>query len=223
MSEWLCTRCRIGTPREHRVSTTRRRPTSKPAIAAPWFRAERRAATHFPAQCPLPIIAPAATIAIIATVDVIATIISQIGTATPIRPRSCCPFETPPAAAPTMQKNNTSSHCPPYPNGPGPNLEERHSDQNTVRSNSDNANPEKLSNVEHTDSNSVINGIISSPTNPATVRRLSQEKDAKNSTAVSWHKRVVVHRVPRSDASRSMFVSSSQSKEGLSSQCCVIV
>jgi len=66
----------------------------------------------------------------------------------------------------------------------------------------------------------VVNGIVSSPDNPATVRRLSQE-DSSNS--VSWHKRVVVHRVPRSDASRSMFVSSSQSKEGLSSQCCVIV
>lgn len=66
----------------------------------------------------------------------------------------------------------------------------------------------------------VVNGIVSSPDNPATVRRLSQED---SSNTVSWHKRVVVHRVPRSDASRSMFVSSSQSKEGLSSQCCVIV
>merc|ERR1712079_188258 len=61
----------------------------------------------------------------------------------------------------------------------------------------------------------VVNGIVSSPDNPATVRRLSQDTDS--SITVSWHKRVVVHRVPRSDASRSMFVSSSQSKEGLSS------
>merc|ERR1719192_429149 len=80
-----------------------------------------------------------------------------------------------------------------------------------------NASPnDKHQNLENVNCKSV-KGILSSPNNPATARRLSR----RDPCSVSWHKRVVVHRVPRSDASRSMFVAESASQEGLSSQCCV--
>lgn len=135
------------------------------------------------------------------------------------RHRLCCEAPPPP---PTMSVQGPFS--PPHPqhsaNAPPPRSSSavRKSKENAVRK----SNPQFLSpNDPEKAKLKVVNGIVSSPDNPATVRRLSQEDSSSHT--VSWHKRVVVHRVPRSDASRSMFVSSSQSKEGLSSQCCVIV
>eukprot|EP01084_Bolivina_argentea_P070791 128723_1 len=63
-------------------------------------------------------------------------------------------------------------------------------------------------------------GILASPKNPTTVRRLSQTDDVNKE--ISWHKRVVVHRVPRSDDSRSMFRSKGKESNN-ANQCCVVL
>ena len=195
--------------------------------AVQWFRAELRAWTVITVQCPqsifLFIIVTVAAVAFHGD-DVIFIIITRIGTAIFFCPVSCRSFEATTADA-TMQ--NKIAHPPPSSNPSQPDLEEANCAKNAVRSNNDSANSnpnaplnEKHESIVEKANCKSVNGIISSPDNPATVRRLSQDDP---SNTVSWHKRVVVHRVPRSDASRSMFVSSSQSKEGLSSQCCVVV
>jgi len=246
MNEWLCIRCPIGIPQERRASMMSPTAPMRPhATAALWFKAHLRAISDFAdvlglqsqaqpqaqAQAQLVLFFHfhfhfhSLTITIIVVVvsmwldDVIFIIITHIGSAHFVYQIPCRSSEAP-IADTTMQ--NDITHHPT--NSNSSDLNKAKSDQNAARSDIENANPnaplnEKHENVENANCISV-NGIVSSPDNPATIRRLSQD-DSTNT--VSWHKRVVVHRVPRSDASRSMFVSSSQSKEGLSSQCCVIV
>jgi len=252
MRESLCTRCRIGTPRELRASTMCRPRTPRLATAAQSFEAEqpqrplslpllpqshehalrlplplrRRVARH-----PLPFVNP---LIIIVVEDVISIIICRLGTACFLDPVLCRPlFEAFTIDITTMQSK--TSHPPSGPmlteedaesasrRSANPKaMESSNNNPNRHRSANTNANPNAAlqhENIENAKLKSV-KGIVSSPDNPATIRRLSQDD---SSNTVSWHKRVVVHRVPRSDASRSMFVSSSQSKEGLSSQCCIIV
>merc|ERR1712154_271753 len=99
--------------------------------------------------------------------------------------------------------------------------------QQQQHQNSTNASNNKLLSSPQnnkTDRNSKNNknaeGILASPSNPATLRRLSQTDDVNNE--VSWHKRVVVHRVPRSDASRSMFHAKGKESNN-SNQCCIVL
>lgn len=224
-NEWLSIRCPIGIPPERRVSTTSPMAPMRPhATAALWFSLRVWA----PGDCrvvgahPVPHSHSLIIIVVVVSVwldDVNFIIITRIGTALFVCPIPCRSFEAP-IADTTMQ--NVMTHPPT--DSKSSDLNQAPSDQNAARRDIENANPnaplrEKHENVEKANCKSV-NGIVSSPDNPATIRRLSQD-DSTNT--VSWHKRVVVHRVPRSDASRSMFVSNSQSKEGLSSQCCVIV
>lgn len=198
------------------------------ATAVQWFRTELWACAADSAvtavQCPQSLLIILSIVVFAAVVglgveDVISIIITRPGTALLFCPVSCRSIEATISNA-TMQHKIT--HPPPQP----ANLEEANCAKNAARSHVDivESNPNAPLNEKHETIAKAncksVNGIISSPDNPATVRRLSQED---SSNTVSWHKRVVVHRVPRSDASRSMFVSSSQSKEGMSSQCCVIV
>eukprot|EP01083_Nonionella_stella_P114247 337596_1 len=77
------------------------------------------------------------------------------------------------------------------------------------------------SNVNNNTNTQAANeGILTSPLNPATRRRLSKTDSSYHE--VSWHKRVVVHRVPRSDASRSMFHPKSK-ESNHSNQCCTLL
>jgi len=57
--------------------------------------------------------------------------------------------------------------------------------------------------------NDNVGSNMASNSNPQTIRRLSQKDDQH----LSWHKRVVVHRVPKSDASRSMFKPNSSNND----------
>jgi len=247
MNESLCTRCPIGIPRERKASTMCPPPTSRPAIAAQSFRARcplsctrskpqpRRHALSIPVARrrahPLPLaLFTVHQLVIIVAEHVISIIIYRLGTACFLDSVLCRSlFEA--FIMEITSTQNKRSHPPPYPN---PEEAERakvmeSATKSSVNVNA-NANPNALIQPQphHQDEDienenakfQSVKGIVSSPDNPATIRRLSQDD---SSNTVSWHKRVVVHRVPRSDASRSMFVSSNQSKEGLSSQCCVIV
>lgn len=222
-NELLYIRCPIGILQERRASTMFPLKMKPLATAVQWFRTELWARTVIAVQCPqfsvfILIIVFAVGVGLRGE-DVIFIIISRPGTSLLFCTVSCRSIEATTADT-TMQ--HKIAHPPPQPI----NLNEANCAQNAARSHVDSAdsNPNAPLNEKHETIAKAncksVNGIISSPDNPATVRRLSQED---SSNTVSWHKRVVVHRVPRSDASRSMFVSSSQSKEGLSSQCCVIV
>jgi len=98
--------------------------------------------------------------------------------------------------------------------------------QNSTNLNESNEKNNKLLSSPQNNENSKISksgdneGILASPNNPATLRRLSQTDDVNNE--VSWHKRVVVHRVPRSDASRSMFHAKGKESNN-SNQCCIVL
>mmetsp|Transcript_69799 Transcript_69799/g.110952 ORF Transcript_69799/g.110952 Transcript_69799/m.110952 type:complete len:295 (-) Transcript_69799:2736-3620(-) len=83
----------------------------------------------------------------------------------------------------------------------------------------DNENEKQSKDQSNTAHCKAAEGILSSPKNPATLRRLSQ---TEQNNEVSWHKRVVVHRVPRSDASRSMFQGKGKDSSH-SSQCCILL
>ena len=48
------------------------------------------------------------------------------------------------------------------------------------------------------DDNTSQNSNLKSDSNPATVKRLNQSRDQ----SISWHKRVVVHKIPKQDGSR---------------------
>ena len=96
----------------------------------------------------------------------------------------------------------------------------------TVNSNN-HSNNSNNNNIQDDDSNNDDNnkrteGILTSPSNPATLRRLENGDDKESRNEVSWHKRVVVHRVPRSDASRSMFHAKGK-ESNKSSQCCIVL
>jgi len=102
-----------------------------------------------------------------------------------------------------------------------------HSNDEMNQSNNNNNN-NNINNINN--NNKRTEGILASPSNPATLRRLSQTNVGKHETnekksnrnEVSWHKRVVVHRVPRSDASRSMFHAKGKESNN-SSQCCIVL
>jgi len=246
MNESLCTRCPIGIPRERRALTMCRPPTSRPAIAAQSFRARcPRSHPHPQPQCqvlcvalsvPVPValsLSAAHQLIVVVVEDVISIIIYRFGTACFLDSVLCRSlFEA--FIMEIASTQNKRSHPPPYSNPEVMESTEPNTKSNrTVNGNANvNANANALlqsqsqPHPQHEDIENAkfksVKGIVASPDNPATIRRLSQSQEDSSNT-VSWHKRVVVHRVPRSDASRSMFVSSSQSKEGLSSQCCVIV
>ena len=96
------------------------------------------------------------------------------------------------------------------------NIDKHNNNNNNINNNNNNNN-----NIN----NKRTEGILSSPSNPATLRRLSQangDEESMKKNEVSWHKRVVVHRVPRSDASRSMFHAKGKESNN-SSQCCIIL
>ena len=97
------------------------------------------------------------------------------------------------------------------------NMNANNNNNNNNNNSNNNSNPDDNNN----NIDGAADGILSSPTNPATLRRLSQTKDDKG-TEVSWHKRVVVHRVPRSDASRSMFHAKGKEANN-SNQCCILL
>lgn len=247
MSELLCIRCHIGIPREHRASTMfRTAQMTRHAIVVLWCRTTRSACcgtrSHSPELIPPLIILVLGLVAhdVIFIVIVITSILIGRVSWPFLCPFSCRSFEAL-SANTTMQSTLSQTPISLIPSDL--NVEREKFDQNTSRSNIEdtnrsrnsnsngNRNPtvscdvnvnaslnEKRENIENVNCKSV-KCILSSPDNPATVRRLSQ----RDSCNVSWHKRVVVHRVPRSDASRSMFVTDNQSQEGLSSQCCVIV
>ena len=107
--------------------------------------------------------------------------------------------------------NNTNSNSN---NNNNNNNNYRNSNNNDMNNNNNNNNKDK---------STTTRGILASSKNPATLRRLSQTGDENtNNNEVSWHKRVVVHRVPRSDASRSMFHSKGKESNN-SNQCCIIL
>ena len=61
--------------------------------------------------------------------------------------------------------------------------------------------------------------ILSSPQNPNTLKRKHQSPE---NNEVSWHKRVVVHRIPRQDASRSMW-NDRDKQQTDQSKCCILL
>ncbi len=92
---------------------------------------------------------------------------------------------------------------------------------NSYQHNIDCSNKINKMNLDNED-NEDNEGILASPTNPATQRRLSQKTDDGVNNGISWHKRVVVHRVPRSDASRSMFHAKNK-ESNHENQCCIVL
>eukprot|EP01084_Bolivina_argentea_P103599 185555_1 len=103
---------------------------------------------------------------------------------------------------------------------------------NLNRNNNDKNNDDQTKENMNINSNNLSSSqqdaasILASPTNPTTVRRLSaidpSTLSKSTKSEVSWHKRVVVHRVPRSDASRSMFHSKGKESNN-SNQCCIVL
>lgn len=210
------------------------------AIAAQWFKTMPECPHSMAAAFVIVMVSSSSSSSVCGD-NVNVVIISQLGLVLfrlicPCRPHPLC-FEAPPSSSSliiiisqTMSSMHQQDRFSPSPHSVAANAPPTGSSSNKssraaakgVRENAvRNSNQFLSPNDTEKAKLKVVNGIVSSPENPATVRRLSQAEDSSNT--VSWHKRVVVHRVPRSDASRSMFVSSSQSKEGLSSQCCVIV
>jgi len=246
MSESLYTRCPIGTHQEHRASMTSPTAQMKPhAIAVLWCRTTHCASCgtlcHSHPHSPELIHPLIILILGVVACDVIIIIMRSI-----LIDRfflcfvSCRSFEVL-STDTTMQSTLSQTPISQIPSVR--NVKRGRFDQSRSRNHNQdtstdpdlnaNANPysnlnpnrkanaspnDKHQNLENVNCKSV-KGILSSPNNPATARRLSR----RDPCSVSWHKRVVVHRVPRSDASRSMFVAESASQEGLSSQCCVIV
>jgi len=97
------------------------------------------------------------------------------------------------------------------------NMSNKNTNSNINKNINNNNNINDMNNNE-----SITRGILASSKNPATLRRLSQTGDENTNNEVSWHKRVVVHRVPRSDASRSMFHSKGKESNN-SNQCCIVL
>jgi len=191
------------------------------AIAAQWFRTMPECPQSMAAVFVIVMVSSSSSSSSVCGGNVNIIIISQLGLVLfrlicPCRPHSLC-FEAPPSSSLIIIISQTMSSMHPHSVAANAPPTGSSSNKSSVRNSNQFLSPNDTEKAKL----KVVNGIVSSPENPATVRRLSQAEDSSNT--VSWHKRVVVHRVPRSDASRSMFVSSSQSKEGLSSQCCVIV
>jgi len=225
MNESLCTRCPIGILRERRASMMSPMAQMRPhAIAVLWFRTNDNVPCvdpHLSELIPFLIILVLGIVAhdVIFIIIIPSIFINRVSSHF-LCSISCHSFE---ALSTDTTMQSKSFQAPTFLASSDHKAEREKSDENTSRNNIENANLDSNMNSNPDASITVncksVNGIVSSPDNPATVLRLSQ----RGSTNVSWHKRVVVHRVPRTDASRSMFVSGNQSKEGLSSQCCVIV
>jgi hypothetical protein len=75
--------------------------------------------------------------------------------------------------------------------------------------------------------------ILSSKQNPKTIKRKTENMDGDGcctkENEVTWHKRVNVHRVPKSDSSRSQFNNDNNSNDSQNrhhkhqAQCCTVL
>lgn len=89
----------------------------------------------------------------------------------------------------------------------------RHSSGNSKKKGDDDKNDKNK--------NGSVDSILSSPQNPNTVKRKEVQTQEGNNE-VSWHKRVVVHRIPRQDASRSMW-NDRDKQQADQSKCCILL